>query len=111
MSTSEPDVQAIGVRRYQRHARAGDKQPVLRIAAVQAAAAEGLESAPPDGAGDRPHFERVRNRRTDFCHQTAHTLTTEHGLIVVEDLRVKPITASAKEQSNGQGGTSARRRA
>ena len=40
-------------------------------------------------------FERVRNRRIDFCHQTAHTLTTEHGLVVVEDLRVKHMTASA----------------
>ena len=41
-------------------------------------------------------YERVRNRRADFCHQTAHTLTTEHGLVVVEDLRVKHMTASAK---------------
>jgi putative transposase len=41
-------------------------------------------------------FERVRHRRTDFCHQTAHTLTTQHGLVVVEDLRVKHMTASAK---------------
>ena len=41
-------------------------------------------------------YERVRNRRADFCHQTAHTLTTEHGLVVVEDLRVKNMTASAK---------------
>ncbi len=41
-------------------------------------------------------YQRVRNRRTDFCHQTARTLTTEHGLVVAEDLRVKNITASAR---------------
>ncbi len=41
-------------------------------------------------------YERVRNRRADFCHQTAHTLTTEHGLGAVEDLRVKHMTASAR---------------
>ena len=41
-------------------------------------------------------YERVHNRRTDFCHQTAHTLTTEHGLVAVEDLRVKHMTASAR---------------
>jgi len=41
-------------------------------------------------------YERVRNRRADFCHQTAHTLTTEHGLVAVEDLRVKHMTASAR---------------
>lgn len=40
--------------------------------------------------------ERVCNRRDDFCHQTAHTLTTQHGLVVVEDLRVASMTRSAK---------------
>lgn len=40
--------------------------------------------------------ERVRNCRLDFCHQTAHTLTTEHGLVVMEDLHVKHMTASAR---------------
>ena len=40
---------------------------------------------------------RNRNRRTDFCHQTAHRLTTEHELVVVvEDLRVRAMTASAR---------------
>jgi len=38
----------------------------------------------------------VRDRRADFCHQTAHTLTTKYGLIVVEDLRVKKMTAAAR---------------
>jgi IS605 OrfB family transposase len=41
-------------------------------------------------------YERVRHRRADFCHQTAHVLTSEHGLVVMEDLRVKNMTASAK---------------
>jgi IS605 OrfB family transposase len=40
--------------------------------------------------------ERIRNRRLDFCHQTAHAITTAHGLVVVEDLRVKCMTASAR---------------
>ena len=38
----------------------------------------------------------MRNRRRDFCHQTAHTLTTEHGLVVLEALRVGAMTASAR---------------
>ncbi|WP_205650414.1 RNA-guided endonuclease InsQ/TnpB family protein [Actinoplanes solisilvae] len=39
---------------------------------------------------------RIRARRTDFAAQTAHYLTTEHGLVVVEDLRVTNITRSAR---------------
>jgi putative transposase len=41
-------------------------------------------------------FECIRNRRLDFCHQTAHVLTTGHGLVVIEDLRVMHMTASAR---------------
>jgi putative transposase len=40
--------------------------------------------------------EPIHNRRADFCHQTAHTLTTEHGLVVLEDLHVRAMTASAR---------------
>jgi IS605 OrfB family transposase len=40
-------------------------------------------------------YQRTRRRRDDFCHQTAHWLTTRHGLIVIEDLRVPNMTASA----------------
>jgi len=58
-----------------------------------------------DGVGVRPGEQRrVRNRRTDFCHQTAHTLTTEHGLVAVEDLRVKHMTASARGTDVNTGG-------
>ncbi len=39
--------------------------------------------------------ERLHNRRMDFCHQTAHKLATNHGLIFIEDLRVRAMTASA----------------
>lgn len=39
---------------------------------------------------------RIRNRRTDFAAQTATDLTRNHGLIVVEDLRVKSMTASGR---------------
>jgi len=41
-------------------------------------------------------FEHIRNRRLDFAHQTAHCLTASHGLIVVEDLSVQAMTASAR---------------
>lgn len=41
-------------------------------------------------------YERSRNRRMDFSHQTAHKLTVEHGEIVVEDLPVRAMTASAR---------------
>jgi putative transposase len=38
----------------------------------------------------------VRARRTDFAAQTAVRLVRDHGLVVVEDLRVRNMTASAK---------------
>jgi IS605 OrfB family transposase len=40
--------------------------------------------------------QRVRARRADFAHQTAHYLTTAHGIVVLEDLRVQAMTASAR---------------
>jgi putative transposase len=39
---------------------------------------------------------RVRSRRADFAAQTAVRLARNHGLVAVEDLRVKNMTASAK---------------
>ncbi|MEV6013507.1 transposase [Streptomyces sp. NPDC051976] len=38
---------------------------------------------------------RVRNRRADFCAQTAHTLTTRNAVVALEDLRTQNMTASA----------------
>lgn len=39
---------------------------------------------------------RIRSRRTDFCAWTANRLTMDHGLVVIEDLRICNMTASAK---------------
>ena len=39
---------------------------------------------------------RAVHRRTDFCAQTAHQLTTRHGVVVLEDLRTTNMTASAR---------------
>ncbi len=39
---------------------------------------------------------RIRARRADFAVQTAGRLVRNHGLVAVEDLRVKTMTASAK---------------
>lgn len=39
---------------------------------------------------------RIRNRRTDFLAWTANKLTRDHGLVVVEDLKVRNMTKSAK---------------
>src|SRR5690606_8404776 len=39
---------------------------------------------------------RVRARRTDFLARTANRLTHDHGLVVVEDLNIRNMTASAK---------------
>ncbi|MFG2075620.1 RNA-guided endonuclease InsQ/TnpB family protein [Nonomuraea maritima] len=39
---------------------------------------------------------RVRNRRTDFLAWTANQLTRDHGMVVVEDLKIRNMTASAK---------------
>jgi IS605 OrfB family transposase len=54
--------------------------------------------------------QRVRTRRTDFAHQTAHRLTTQYGLVVVEDLRVQAMTASARRTLE-QPGTRVRQKA
>jgi len=55
-------------------------------------------------------FERVRQRRYDFAHQTAHRLTTTHGLVVLEDLRVTNMVASARGTTQ-QPGTMVRQKA
>ncbi|MEU2613987.1 RNA-guided endonuclease TnpB family protein [Micromonospora sp. NPDC007271] len=39
---------------------------------------------------------RIRHRRADFAAQTAVRLVREHGMVVVEGLRIKNMTASAK---------------
>jgi transposase len=39
---------------------------------------------------------RIARRRRDFAHQTAHHLTTQYGLVVIEDLRIGNMTRSAK---------------
>lgn len=39
---------------------------------------------------------RIRARRTDFLAWTANRLTRDHGLVVVEDLNIRNMTASAK---------------
>jgi IS605 OrfB family transposase len=39
---------------------------------------------------------RERRRRQDFVQQTAHGLASKHGLVVLEDLRVRNMTASAR---------------
>ena len=39
---------------------------------------------------------RIRARRADFATQTAHRLTVSYGLVAVEDLKVKNMTASAR---------------
>lgn len=39
---------------------------------------------------------RIRVRRADFCAWTADRLTRDHGLVVIEDLRIGNMTHSAK---------------
>lgn len=39
---------------------------------------------------------RIRGRRNDFATQTAVRLVRDHGLVAVEDLRIRNMTASAK---------------
>ncbi|MFJ8477383.1 RNA-guided endonuclease InsQ/TnpB family protein [Kitasatospora sp. NPDC094011] len=38
---------------------------------------------------------RVRNRRADFCAQTAAELTARNAVVALEDLRIRNMTASA----------------
>lgn len=39
---------------------------------------------------------RERRRRKDFCAQTAHQLATAHAVVVLEDLKTRNMTRSAK---------------
>ena len=39
---------------------------------------------------------RERRRRKDFCAQTANQLRTTNALVVIEDLKTKQMTRSAK---------------
>ena len=39
---------------------------------------------------------RERRRRQDFCAQTANQLVTTNALVVLEDLKTKQMTRSAK---------------
>jgi putative transposase len=39
---------------------------------------------------------RERRRRGDFCAQAAHELAASHGLVVLEDLKTKQMTRTAK---------------
>lgn len=41
-------------------------------------------------------MSRVTDRRTDFAARTANRLTTHHSVVVLEDLRTRNMTASAK---------------
>ncbi|MBG6134261.1 IS605 OrfB family transposase [Longispora fulva] len=40
-------------------------------------------------------WAKVRDRRTDFAHQVAHRLADTYGQVVIEDLRIINMTASA----------------
>lgn len=40
--------------------------------------------------------KRVRDRRTDFCAWTANRLTADHGVVVIEALKVANMVRSAK---------------
>lgn len=46
---------------------------------------------------------RIRARRTDFAAQTAVRLVRDHGLVAVEDLRTRNMTASAKGTAEAPG--------
>jgi putative transposase len=48
---------------------------------------------------------RIRHRREDFAMQTAQRLASRHGLVVVEDLNVKGMTATGRGtvEQPGQG--------
>jgi putative transposase len=41
-------------------------------------------------------FARIKARRKDFAAQTAHTLATDNAVVVLEDLKTRNMTSSAK---------------
>jgi putative transposase len=47
--------------------------------------------------------QRERDRRRDFCAWNAHQLATQHGLVVLENLRTRNMTASARGTANAPG--------
>lgn len=40
--------------------------------------------------------ERIKNKRTDFCHKTAHSLVKDYDLIAFEDLSIKKMLEQKK---------------
>jgi len=42
--------------------------------------------------------ERIKNKRSDFCHKQAHSLISEYGLICVEDLSIKNMLVTGKKK-------------
>ena len=41
-------------------------------------------------------YQKLRNIRKDFCQQTANTIARTVGMVYVEDLKIRNMTASAK---------------
>src|SRR5690625_1539887 len=46
---------------------------------------------------------RAVDRRSDFCAQAAHQLTTRHSAVVLEELRTTGMTSSAKGTAEAPG--------
>jgi len=76
--------------------RAGEKRRLKRLQQRLSHQQPGSTRRNSTVSAIRRLFQRVRNRRSDFAHQAAHQLTTGHGLIAIEELRVKAMTHSAR---------------
>ena len=48
-------------------------------------------------------WSRERRRRLDFCAQTAHRITTSNSVVVIEDLKTRNLTRSAKGTPDNPG--------
>jgi putative transposase len=91
-------------------ATSGERQRHLRLQRKLARTRKGSANRRKIIARMGPVRARERARRKDFCAQIAHGLTRDNALIVLEDLKTRNMTASAKGTIE-QPGTNVRQKA
>ncbi|MDX3027517.1 RNA-guided endonuclease InsQ/TnpB family protein [Streptomyces scabiei] len=84
-------------------ATAGEKIRYRRLQQRLARTSKGSANRRKTRAAMARSMSRVANRRADFCTQIASQLTIRHNVVVLEDLRIRNMTASAKGNKEAPG--------
>ncbi|MCW4355046.1 transposase [Hoyosella sp. YIM 151337] len=74
----------------------GERQRYRRLQQQLARQRRGSNSRRKTITSMRALMQRERDRRRDFCAQTANYLATENSVVVMEDLKTRNMTRSAK---------------